>query len=275
MSAPERLYLTPAYSPFNHGQSDAVRNQLWQDAAWAYDSAYEGNYEAAVVPLKDWGINNKTLVNYEAKLVVCFKASLMAEAYRMLPSGMKPSVFRDWIWKVYLSQAVLSVYGEWNNRGAWGLLGRVLANDILGLDQRECMDRFDEIIAGNTEDDGLVKDGPERTNSGMWYSYFFLAPLLRVAQLLPVEKYMLYTPISWFWEYVEHPETWPYKPAPWWTPQGAYQRLFQACAKDVELPRKNDWPGDLYYVAGKEFNHPEWVTWGTGPKYWTNIFRYG
>ena len=272
MTAPTNLYIAPAY--LFPKQSDKDKAQLWQDAGWAYDCAYQGRPELTTPILYNWAVNNKKLVNWEAKLVMTFKGQLFLDAYLMLPSGYQPKEFPTWVQNVYLPGA-MTVYPENNNRGAWGLLGSVLSNKILGYPQELNTFRYYEIISNNTNDDGLVKDGPERTNSGMWYSYFFIAPLLKVAQILPVEKYMLKPALDWLWKYVQNPETWPYKPAPIWTPKGIYQRLFQACAAKVELPRKDDWPANLYWVAGDMFEQPEWKQWGNPPRYWTNIFRFG
>jgi len=272
MTAPTNLYITPAY--WNPTQADKDKAQLWKDVGWAYDCAHSGDFSETVPVLLDWAVHNETLVNWEAKLIMTFKGQLFLESYLMLPDELKMPEFPDWVYDVYLPGA-LTLWKENNNQGAWGLLGRTLANIVLGYDQQVCIDRYYQIISKATDNTGCLYIETLRTNSGMWYSYFFLAPLLRVAQLLPVEQYMLTPALEWLWQYVQHPETWPYKLAPVWTPKGMWQRLVHPCASQVELPRKDDWPANLYWVAGKMFNRPDWQYWGNPPRYWTNIFRFG
>lgn len=277
MTAPERLYLDPAYGLFSPSKaSQEAEAQLWQDAGWCYDQAWLGPEKWPATPiLVDWATHNKVLVNKEAKLVMTFKGQLFLESFLLLPN--KPKEFPNWVATVYRPGAKSQWDNErWSNRAAWGLLGLVLSDLILGLPLAEHERNFTLFVSQMTDSRGVMVEEIKRTNSGMWYSAFCLSALLRVAQLLPnTNKYLLLPPLNWLWNYTLHPETWPYKLAPIWTPKGIYQRLFYACAKEVELPRKNDWPANLFHVAGKEFNCPEWTTWGTGPPYWTDNFRHG
>jgi len=276
MTAPTNLFITPAY--LNPAQSERDKAQLWQDCAWAYDQAFLGPSHWVQDPqniLSDWADHNKSLVNTEACLVMTYKGQLFLEAYLLLINRwgfQRMKNFEDWVASVFRGGAAM-IYSRYSNWGAWGLLGCTLADTILGKSLVPHSNRFNELISKATDDHGALWIEAERTNSGMWYSYFCLAPMLRVAQLLPVDKWMLYDPLCWLWQYVLDPQSWPYKPKKgFW---GFIQNIFKPHASKLELPKKNDWPGDLYHVAGIEFERNDWRDWGTGPPYWTDIFRHG
>lgn len=60
------------------------------------------------------------------------------------------------------------------------------------------------------------------------------------------------------------------------TPQGIWERLFHASARELEHPRRDDWPANLFYVAGQFFDRPEWTAWGQPPPYGgVHLFRRG
>jgi len=277
MTAPAHLYITPAY--LNPAQADKDKAQLQQDSLWAYDQAWLGPdlwVEDPRHQLLDWATNNKSLVNMEANLVMSFKGQLFLEAYRLLTARWElPRIpeFEAWVKNVYRPGAE-AIYPRYSNWGAWGLLGCTLSDIILKWDRSSNIFRFNQLISKATDDHGALWIEEGRTNSGIWYSYFTIAPILRVAQLLPVDKYMLYDPLCWLWQYVVNPQSWPYKPKTgiW----GFIQNIFKPHASQLELPRKDDWPANLYYVAGLIFDRVDWRTWGQPPPYkGTNIFRHG
>jgi hypothetical protein len=268
LTAPERLYITPAYLDPAQAQKDKA--QLEVDSLWAYDRTVDGYADTAIAILDDWATHNKVLVNHEAKLIMTFKGILFLEVYLLLG---KPESFPSWVEKVYRPGAQ-ALYSEQNNQGAWGLLGCAMSDVILGRPTGTHLYRYAEFISKATDDVGKMKIEILRTNSGMWYSYFALLPLLRTAILLDADEWMLFPALKWLWQYVEHPETWPYKLKPGL--RGWIQRMIHPCALDVELPRKDDWPANLYYVASTIFNRPEWAAWGDPPPYrGVHLFRRG
>ncbi len=276
MTAPERLYITPAY--LDPVQADRDKLQLTQDTMWAYDRASDGYFETTRDILDDWATNNKVLVNHEAKLLMAFKAILFLEAFLLVDDGShypeaEKGRFKAWVEKVYRPGAQ-ALYSEQNNQGAWGLLGCAMADVILGRPTGKHIYRYVEFISQATDDVGKMKTEILRSNSGMYYSYFALLPLLRLAILLDADEWMLLPPLKWLWQYVEHPDTWPYKLKPGL--RGLIQRMVHPCALQVELPRSNDWPAPLFRVAGRMFAITDWENWGDPPPWMgVHLFRRG
>jgi hypothetical protein len=268
---PEKLYITPAYTGGDQGTLD--KKPLERDAWDCWDRYSAGDVKGAMSLLLDW-TQCRVLLNDEAKLVMTYKGQLFLDVYRRL--GVHCPGFVDWVRTVYRPGAE-SVYYEKNNRGAWGLLGCALADRILNRPMLPHIYRYYHLIAGATDNENRLYIECKRTNSGMWYSYFFLAPLLRVSQIIPTDPWMLYGALDWLWQYILNPDSWPYRPKTGIA--GWIQSKLYPHATELERPRKNDWPGNLYQVAGKIFGRGDWSNWAESswrpPFPGVNIFRDG
>jgi len=270
MKIPDRLYITPYYKDPAQNEKDQAPLEYW--AALAYDEArWKDPLEAQDI-LGRWGRTCLEVVNPEAEFALTYWGSLFLEAYLLMdPREWNSEEFLIWVNRVYRVCAWKSYY-KTNNHGSWGILGTVLAYKVLGWDDWSCRSRFAEHVMDSSDDNGVMVQEIKRTNSGMRYSYFSLAPMLRTCQLLDAPGYaeVLRKPLAWLFQYCLAPETWPHK-----LPKGirgwVWRKLYP-CEDEVVLPRQDNEPGNLYYEAGKYLDVPEWVAWAK-PPFWTNIFR--
>jgi len=270
MRIPDRLYITPYYK-------DPVQNEIDQAplehyAALAYDEArWKDPLEAQDI-LGRWGRTCLEVVNSEAKFAMVYWGSLFLEAYLLMdPVEWNSEEFLIWVDRVYRPCALESYY-KTNNHGSWGILGTVLADLVLGKYIGPHQLRLAEHIQGNIESDGSMPREDRRTNSGPWYRYFSLAPMLRSCQLLGSTGYaeMLRPALVNYFQYCLNPESWPYR-----LPggiRGWFWRKLYPCADELEIPKPDNWPGNLYLAAGRELDVPEWIAWAK-PPFWMNIYR--
>jgi hypothetical protein len=144
---PETLYITPAY--WDPAANDRDKAQLQADSLWCYDRALAGDWQEVSRIVRNWALINKGCANREAKLVLTFKGQLFLEAY-LLGGGRDHDVFPAWVAKVFRPSA-REFYGEGNNQGAWGLLGCILADLVLGNDVQRHAGRFYEYVSAATD----------------------------------------------------------------------------------------------------------------------------
>ena len=268
---PRRLFITPYYD--DPERSELERMQLTLDSWACYDAAVAGNYDRTLEIILSW-MSCLECVNDEAKLVMLIKGQLFLEAFLLLPKALQEdttTAFEFWLKHVY-HKCVSRFWKASNNRGAWAILGFALECKVFDL--RLSNYRWNMFISQATNSNGKLWIEAKRTNSGMWYSYYTLAPLLRASQLLTVNKYMLRPALDWLFFYVKNPDLWPFKPQR--GPIGWLQRWWHPCADFREDPQPRGWPHNLYHVAGKMFKRDDWLQWGGEPPYeGVNIFRHG
>lgn len=259
---PGCLTVTPYYrDKAQHGRDTQV---LRRDSHLAVDLARRGEAAAAQEILLRWALTCVRVGNKEARLALVVMGHNFLEGYlRLNPEDWNSGVFRVWVQYVY-APAARAESESANNHGSWGLLGLALSSQVLGEDAGRVRDRL-TIHMGQTWDArGRMVHEIKRTNSGIWYSYFSLAPLLRACQVLRhPDIWGLYRPLNWLWRYVQDPLAWPYRlPAGLW---GKIRRLWHPCADELELPRPNDWPANLYLEAARQFNEPAWAAYARRP----------
>jgi hypothetical protein len=213
--------------------------------------------------LYSWAGDNKEVKGWQAKFYLTYMGAGLIDAYRMIFPYLNNLPYynytiNEWIKNVYLP-AVKSIKDPWyeyiwpwskNNVNSWGWCGYFLAKTAIGEGiSKDDVHKFEKFIRTQIDNDGKMKRDVWRTNSGMWYSYFNLVALTRSALLLtkihgPYLYYGIMNAYSWFGQYCQNPQSWPYKPWPWIF--GKIQRLMFPCADEVELPGFNGgWPSDL------------------------------
>jgi hypothetical protein len=281
MTAPDIFRVADAYD--NPEQAIIDKALIQQDAWGCYDAAIRGDYQEAQKILLDWALHCREVQGKESRLVMSFKGQLFLESWLIMKDmDWNKMVFPPWVYTVFRPCAE-SIYWEGNNQGAWGILGCVLSDMVLnkGKVSIRRYDRISEWLDDAIAPDGTMKIEILRTNSGMWYSYFALAPILRACQLTRHPRIDdLRKPLAWLFNYCLNPDSWPYKPRQyfWWLfPR--LQRKIHPYEDKVDIPRDNDWAGSLYSEAGRYFNVPEWSAWAkpwpNDPPYpGVNIFRW-
>ena len=94
--------------------------------------------------------------------------------------------FKNWIRAVYLKQATDPIKDRNNNWGDWGTFGAVTADyyldDAAGFaaETARLQHRIDQALAP----DGHLPDETARGQSGIWYTYFALAPMTAAARVV-------------------------------------------------------------------------------------------
>lgn len=261
---PAYLYVTPYYkNPIQHREDKA---QLKEDAFFAFDNALTKPDEVAAL-LRAWAGQCGLPANAEGRLALVEYGHLFLEAYLRLESdAWTRGLFRSWVRYVYGPCAKIEA-GFMNNRGSWGHLGLALSDWVLG--RIFDTERLDDHMVYSWDEKGTMIREVARTNSGLWYSYFSLAPMLRACQVVNHPKIEnLLKPLSWLWSYcLLSPSvlerTWPYK-----LPNGLFGnawRWLYPCADKLELPSQNDWPANLFAAAGEQFNVRRWVGYAQLP----------
>lgn len=247
MSVPSSLYITPYYKDPQAYEADVA--QLRSDAHDAYDSSFLGDYRTVGEILSAWALNCSEAINREAKFHLVWMGHLFLEAYLNTPTDeWNSGIFPPWVDNVY-RRAVMDVYNHNNNQGSWGILGAVLADIIVGKEPKLHIDRFNRHLSQSWNGGGALIHEIKRTNSGIWYEYFSLAPMLRTCQLLDIPVTILFKPLQFLWTYTSFPEAWPYK-----LPKGIFGKIWRwlyPCSDELELPRPVDWPANLFLEAGK------------------------
>lgn len=262
---PRHLHVTPYYQDGEAHDRDLALIKAC--AHYAYDYAREEPDNVARL-LDRWSRDFGLPVNDEARLATVFLCQLMLEAYlRMDRPGWLEGQFRPWVRAVYRPCAEAEARAN-NNRGSWGLLGLVLSGLVLGEARFEWKEMALDHMASQWDCDGRMYEPPLRTRSGLWYGYFNLAPLLRVAQLGVVNLEELRPPLRWLWQYCYSPWSWPYLKPPWPWRLPLLRRAWYArfpCSDTLDTPSRYDWPANLYHEAGLLLGVVDWCRYAQPP----------
>jgi len=265
MHVPSSFYVTPYYK--DNTQHDRDVEPLRVDAHTAYDASKQSggmNEKVASTILLDWALQCSEVVNKEAKFTMTFIGHLFLETYLNLdPESWNSGVFLPWVDIIYRECAEQS-YWKNNNHGSWGILGCILSDKILNRNCKRHEARLADHMDQSWDSVGVMTHEIKRTNSGIWYSYFSLAPMLRACQLLnsPLIK-RLESPLLWLFYYSKYPHRWPYRPMTGIL--GWLQNIVYPHADALQLPRTNDWPANLFLAAGQEFDNQRWKDYANRP----------
>jgi len=262
---PRHLHITPYYQDKAAHDRDAALIKACSH--YAYDYAREEPDNVAKL-LDRWSRDFGLPANDEARLATVFLGQLMLEAYlRMDRPGWLEGQFRPWVRAVYRPCADDESSFD-NNRGSWGFLGLVLSDLVLGEDHLRRRDVVLEHMVNQWDFDGRMAEPPLRTRSGLWYGYFNLAPLLRVAQLGVVSVEELRRPLEWLWPYCLEPRSWPYLKPPWPWRLPFLKKLWYVrfpCSGTLDTPSRQGWPANLYHEAGLLLGVADWCRYAQFP----------
>ena len=157
--------------------------------------------------------------------------------------------FKNWIRTVYLKEATDPIKDRNNNWGDWGTFGAVTADyyldDAAGFSAETA--RLQHHIDQALGPDGHLPDETARGPSGIWYTYFALAPMTAAARVVkdgggpdlfqwtsPTGK-RLKSALDYLLAGVQNPGSWPHAPNP-------------------GTPGVKDWwPYDLFEAMGDEY----------------------
>lgn len=279
----------PYYSdPEGH---DAAKAALSDDGYAAYalalgfqlgpEPAVREAFAAKAAEILDaWATVNRSVSGGDGDLVMVYKgvhllyaADLLAGWPGWAPDG--PARFRAWVAAVFRASAERKREAV-NNHGAWGTFGAIAAAALLGDAPGVAaeIERAKERIRDSIDEIGELPEENKRTNSGMWYTYFALAPLAGtawVARNVTGEDLFgwaapngrtLFLALERLFYWCLHPEEWPY-PLPEGL-AGDLWRLMYPCADEVELPTVESWPGNLFEIMSAEYDVDAWAEWVSG-----------
>ena len=270
MEAIPVLKITPYYAntaqnrldvaAFEKYVSETLRNAVSFSVAGDKQSG-----EAAFHLLDEWAQVNIGYSGKEACLYLVYKGQLLIQAASLI-SNRYPYVLADWVEGVYIP-ACDAISGKWNNWGMWGLCGAYMAQKYLGSSGspeivaiKQHIRRASLVIPFLSRSGELWLENL-RNNSGMWYTCFYLNPVLKVAIMSGDEelKEMLTPLLDRFCETCESPRDWPYRA--WPGVMRKVQRVLFPSEDEVDTPTPDNWAGNLLYVAGKEFENQRWTSY--------------
>jgi Alginate lyase len=270
---PEIFKPTPYYT--NETQARLDRAQLFEDSKTAYFSSRNGDCDTAKKILTDWSIINKGVGNEEGMFLFLVRGHLFIKAYmNLLNKGIKIDTFENWVNTVFKGCAN-NLNSRQNNYGAWAILGSVLVDKLKGNPLNRHFDRISRFIQECSTIDGVMWREAKRTNSGIFYSYFCLAPLLEACYISNFDYiWLLYIRLGWLFQYAVYPQTWPYKPKKGLA--GLIESWLYPHADTLEMPHCWGWPGNLYKVAGEFFSVDGWKNYACMDQFPNeDIFLFG
>lgn len=277
----------PAYydDPAGH---EAAKQALSDDAFAAYacalafqlarTDAQRAVYANKAIEILDaWATVNTRVSGADGSLVMMYKGIHLVYAADLVAGypgwGADAAArFRTWVATQFASSADEKKTAR-NNHGAWGTLGAMAAAAYLGdgpaLDVE--IERLRARIRDEIDANGELPEENKRTNSGIWYTYFALAPMTGAAQLarnvrgldlfdhVAANGRSLRLALDRLFFYAEHPDAWPHH-----LPDGLageLWRLLYPCADELELPTPNSWPGNLFEAMASEYGVGAWSAW--------------
>jgi hypothetical protein len=261
------LYVTPG---FYKGAAAffAATNGITHDADAAYVNAVayrltgDGSYaDCTVRILRAWAHDNTGVATTDdSQLSMAELGTGFIESAELLTgyagwSEADRTSFRNWIRTVYLKQSADPIKDRTNNWGEWGTFGAVTADyyldDAAGFADETA--RLQRHIDQALSPDGHMPDEVSRGESGLWYTYFALAPMTAAARVIengggpnlfqwssPSGK-RIKVALDVLLAGAQDPHNWP----PGVTPKGPN-------------PTKDWWPYDLFEAMSDEYGNKQY-----------------
>ncbi|AFH61854.1 alginate lyase family protein [Paenibacillus caseinilyticus] len=225
----------PGYyeDPAGHtGASEVLHTDV--RAAYASALAYRltgrtAYAEKAKAILNDWAFRNTAVSGTDGPLVMTYSGVGFIHAAELLRdysgwSEADKTAFSNWLTNVYLARAANPIKTRSNNWGDWGIYGAMAAyyykDDpvLLNAEITRLKNKIDSSIAA----DGSMPHEAGRGASGLWYTYFALAPMTAAAQIAKeaagIDLFQWTSPggrtikqaLDYLLFYMNRPDQWPY-----------------------------------------------------------------
>jgi hypothetical protein len=185
--------------------------------------------DKAIEILNNWAYTNTDIGGDDSTLVMSYAgvgfiqtAELMNSYSGWLAADKKK--FRGWVSTVFLNKVANKNKNLTNNWGAWGVFDAISAYRY--LDDSKNVTNSISLLQSKIDKqialDGSLPEEVSRGAEGLWYSYFYLAPLTAAAQIaLDTEGIDLFNWISpqgktiksaldFLLYYSQHPAKWPF-----------------------------------------------------------------
>jgi hypothetical protein len=268
--------------------AQAAKEGLRQDAFAAYALALgyqlagtrerRDAYAAkAIEILEAWATVNSQVSGADGDLVVIYVGVplLYAADLVMNSDGWNDAgraAFLGWVTAVFENSAA-AIKNNANNWGDWGTLGVVASRGLVGDTAgvlREA-DRIRDRIASEIAANGELPEENNRTNNGMWYTFFAMTSMTTAVQIIlnttGLDLYGYTAPngrsirlaLDKEFFYAVHPDQWPYPLPPGLA--GELWRILYPCDDTIQMPYPNGWPGTLFEVMSDVYGVTEWEDW--------------
>jgi len=238
----------------------ALAYQIGQDPRFA---------DKAAAILDDWAAKNKKVQGPDGDLVLCYAGIPFLFAAELLHGydGWDRTAFQTWVRGVFLKSA-RKLERRSNNQGAWGIFAAMAGHHL--LDEKEALladiPRLRARIESRIAQDGSLPLESRRTNSGMWYTYFALAPLTSAAAITLdatgedlFHDTALKRGLDKLFTYCLDPGSWPH-PKPGGIYGWFHNKLYPSEDR-VDRPSPTDWPANLYEAMLPVYREPRWEAW--------------
>jgi hypothetical protein len=266
-------FYAPGYYSDAEG-SLAAKGLIHEDASAAYfcalayqldESSQRTQYaDKAVELLNSWAAINETVSGYDGNEYMCtggiglIHAADLVWNYSGWDSADRDN-FAHWVNNVFRvsANAIIDHKANW---GCWGSLGSISAAYL--LDDQTTVDYvialMKDRIGYSIASDGHMPEETDRGNSGIWYTYYALAPLTAACQVAlnaTGEDLFHYTSpngcnikmaLDNLFYYSQHPDEWPY-----------YEGDLN------NIPSADSWPGNLFMAMAGIYDEPEYSDWVT------------
>jgi len=187
-------FSVPGY--YGGGQEEHLRKKklLSEDSRVAYASALMYALDIELEPserqtyaeqahrfIMDWAEKNTKYSDADGSLVMCYNGTALAFAAELLwdyPGFTTDDKEQFKVWLRTVLGKASGIKSRNNNWGDWGILASLQVNNLLDDDAGTAEDikRLRELIEEPIEDDGSMPHEIGRGSSGIWYTYFSLAP---------------------------------------------------------------------------------------------------
>lgn len=161
---------------------------LTNDAGLCYLEALYGfvmqlpaDQAASLAIINNWSSVNKYVTGYDGPLSMAELGVAFTLADAINP--VKSPTLSGWLRSVYLP-TVDSIKTRPNNWACWGAFGAIAARYHLGQPLAGDVANLEHIIATQIAPDGSLPAEKARGASGLWYTYFALAPMCAAAHIV-------------------------------------------------------------------------------------------